>query len=91
MQYYCHRKKLGGGAGNTASPTTHPCESFGNRPLKLMQYQASVNKFSQPLVQQLLDNADKLRLGIEKLENGCTLLSEFIRFLLFPSFWSLPN
>lgn len=39
-----------------------------------MQYQASVNKLSQPLVQQLLDQADKLRLGIEKLENGCTVI-----------------
>ena len=39
-----------------------------------MQYQASVNKLSQPLVQHLLDNADKLRLGIEKLDNGCTIV-----------------
>ncbi|WNB74259.1 methenyltetrahydromethanopterin cyclohydrolase [Methylomonas koyamae] len=39
-----------------------------------MQYQASVNKLSQPLVQELLDNADKLRLGVEKLDNGCTII-----------------
>lgn len=39
-----------------------------------MQYQASVNKLSQPLVQHLLDNADKLRLGVERLENGCTVI-----------------
>ncbi len=39
-----------------------------------MQYQASVNKLTQPLVQHLLDNADKLRLGIEKLDNGCTII-----------------
>lgn len=39
-----------------------------------MQYQASVNKLSQPLVQYLIANADKLRLGVEKLENGCTVI-----------------
>ncbi len=44
-----------------------------------MQYQASVNKLSQPLVQELLDNADKLRLGIEKLDNGCTIIDAGIR------------
>jgi len=39
-----------------------------------MQYSASVNKLTQPLVQELIDNADKLRLGIETLENGCTII-----------------
>jgi len=39
-----------------------------------MQYSASVNKYTQPLVQQLIDDADKLRLGVEKLENGCTII-----------------
>jgi len=39
-----------------------------------MQYTASVNKLTQPLVQELIDNADKLRLGIETLENGCTVI-----------------
>ncbi|MGZ8136534.1 MAG: methenyltetrahydromethanopterin cyclohydrolase [Methylococcaceae bacterium] len=39
-----------------------------------MEYKASVNKLTQPLVKQLLDNADKLRLGIEFLENGCTII-----------------
>lgn len=39
-----------------------------------MQFQASVNKLSQPLVQYLLANADKLRLGVEKLDNGCTII-----------------
>ena len=39
-----------------------------------MEYQASVNKLSQPLVQELLDNADKLRLGITKLANGSTII-----------------
>ena len=39
-----------------------------------MQYTASVNKLSQPLVQQLIDQANKLRLDIIKLENGCTVI-----------------
>ena len=39
-----------------------------------MQYSASVNKLTQPLVQELIDNADKLRLGVQKLENGCTVI-----------------
>ena len=39
-----------------------------------MQYTASVNKLSQPLVQQLIANADKLRLGIDRLSNGCTII-----------------
>lgn len=39
-----------------------------------MQYTASVNKLTQPLVQELIDNADKLRLGVQKLENGCTVI-----------------
>ena len=46
-----------------------------------MQYQASVNKLTQPLVQYLLDNADKLRLGIEKLDNGCTIIDAGIKVL----------
>ncbi|MCK5830548.1 MAG: methenyltetrahydromethanopterin cyclohydrolase [Methylococcales bacterium] len=39
-----------------------------------MQYSASVNKLTQPLVQELIDNADKLRLGVQQLENGCTII-----------------
>jgi methenyltetrahydromethanopterin cyclohydrolase len=39
-----------------------------------MQYSASVNKLTQPLIQDLIDNADKYRLGIQKLENGCTII-----------------
>ncbi|MGD0962129.1 MAG: methenyltetrahydromethanopterin cyclohydrolase [Methylomonas sp.] len=39
-----------------------------------MQYSASVNKHSQPLVDHLLNNADVLRLAVEKLENGCTII-----------------
>ncbi len=39
-----------------------------------MQYSASVNKYTQPLVQELIENADKLRLGIQNLDNGCTVI-----------------
>lgn len=39
-----------------------------------MEYTASVNKLSQPLVRELLDNADKLRLDVQKLANGCTII-----------------
>jgi methenyltetrahydromethanopterin cyclohydrolase len=39
-----------------------------------MQYSASVNKLTQPLVQELIDNADKFRLGIQNLDNGCTII-----------------
>ncbi len=39
-----------------------------------MQYTASVNKLTQPLVQELIDNSDKLRLGVQKLQNGCTII-----------------
>lgn len=44
-----------------------------------MQYQASVNKLTQPLVKHLLDNADSLRLGVEKLDNGCTIIDAGIK------------
>lgn len=46
-----------------------------------MQYQASVNKLSQPLVQDLIANADKYRVGVEVLENGCTLIDAGINAL----------
>ncbi|WP_150049759.1 MULTISPECIES: methenyltetrahydromethanopterin cyclohydrolase [Methylomonas] len=39
-----------------------------------MQYQASINKLTQPLVQTLLENADKLRLKVSKFDNGCTII-----------------
>lgn len=39
-----------------------------------MEYTASVNKLSQPLVRELLDNAGKLRLSVQKLDNGCTII-----------------
>ena len=46
-----------------------------------MEYKASVNKLTQPLVKYLIDNADKLRLGIETLENGCTIIDAGIKVL----------
>ncbi len=44
-----------------------------------MEYKASVNKLTQPLVKHLIDNADKLRLRIETLENGCTIVDAGIQ------------
>jgi methenyltetrahydromethanopterin cyclohydrolase len=41
---------------------------------KIMEYTASINKLSQPLVRELIDNADKLRLKVQKLDNGCTVI-----------------
>lgn len=40
----------------------------------MIEYTASVNKLSQPLVQELLDNADKLRLEVSTLDNGCVII-----------------
>jgi methenyltetrahydromethanopterin cyclohydrolase len=39
----------------------------------------SVNRLTNPLVQYLVDNAEVLRLGIEELENGCTIIDAGIR------------
>jgi methenyltetrahydromethanopterin cyclohydrolase len=39
-----------------------------------MKYTASVNKYSQPLVKELIENADKLRVEVQKLANGCTVI-----------------
>lgn len=39
-----------------------------------MQYTASVNKLTQPLVRELTDHADKLRLAVQQLDNGCTII-----------------
>lgn len=44
-----------------------------------MQYQASVNTLTQPLVDYLLTNSDKLRLGIQTLDNGCTIIDAGIK------------
>jgi methenyltetrahydromethanopterin cyclohydrolase len=40
----------------------------------LKMTQASVNKLTLPLVQELITNAAKLRVGVEKLKNGCTII-----------------
>lgn len=39
----------------------------------------SVNRLTNPLVQHLLENADNLRLGVEKLANGCTIIDAGIK------------
>jgi len=39
----------------------------------------SVNMLANPLVRNLLENADSLRLGIEKLANGCTIVDAGIQ------------
>lgn len=39
-----------------------------------MEYTASVNKLTQPLVKTLLNSADKLRIAVHQLENGCTIV-----------------
>ncbi|WP_031429964.1 methenyltetrahydromethanopterin cyclohydrolase [Methylomicrobium agile] len=44
-----------------------------------MEYQASVNKLTQPLVQHLIANADKLRVAVETLDNGCTVIDAGIK------------
>lgn len=46
-----------------------------------MQYSTSVNRLTQPLVQNLIDNADKLRLGLQTLDNGCTIIDAGIDVL----------
>ena len=46
-----------------------------------MEYQASVSKLSQPLVNELLNNADKLRLKLHTLSNGTTLIDAGIEAL----------
>ena len=44
-----------------------------------MEYSASVNKLAQPLVKTLLDNAAALRVGVEQLKNGCTIIDAGIK------------
>lgn len=39
----------------------------------------SVNRLTNPLVQHLVDNADALRLGVERLDSGCTIIDAGIR------------
>ena len=40
----------------------------------LMTQKASVNQLAHPLVKQLIDQADKLRVGVDVLGNGCTII-----------------
>ena len=42
-------------------------------------YWPSVNRLANPLVKSLVDNAKNLRLGVEKLANGCTIVDAGIR------------
>lgn len=44
-----------------------------------MLYKDSVNQLTQPLVQSLIDNADKLRLSVQLLDNGCTIVDAGIK------------
>ena len=44
-----------------------------------MEYKASVNKLTQPLVTYLIENADKLRVSVDALENGCTIIDAGIK------------
>lgn len=44
-----------------------------------MEHIASVNQLTQPLVQYLQDHAGRLRLGVEKLSNGCTIIDAGIK------------
>ena len=39
-----------------------------------MQYHASVNQHAQPIVKKIIANADALRVGVETLANGSTLI-----------------
>ncbi len=39
-----------------------------------MEYTASVNKLSRPLVRELIENADKLRVDVQRHSSGCTLI-----------------
>jgi methenyltetrahydromethanopterin cyclohydrolase len=39
-----------------------------------MQYTASINKLTQPLVWELIENAGKLRLAVQKANSGCTVI-----------------
>lgn len=44
-----------------------------------MEQKTSLNKSSLPLLKQLIENADSLRLGLETLENGCTIIDAGIK------------
>jgi methenyltetrahydromethanopterin cyclohydrolase len=40
----------------------------------------SINRLTQPLVEQLVANADALRVGVSRLENGCRIIDAGINF-----------
>ncbi|MGR8979753.1 MAG: methenyltetrahydromethanopterin cyclohydrolase [Gammaproteobacteria bacterium] len=44
-----------------------------------MEYKTSVNKLTQPLVVQLIADADKLRVAVDTLENGCRIVDAGIK------------
>ncbi|MGR9037324.1 MAG: methenyltetrahydromethanopterin cyclohydrolase [Gammaproteobacteria bacterium] len=44
-----------------------------------MEYKTSVNKLTQPLVGQLIADADKLRVAVDTLENGCRIVDAGIK------------
>jgi len=39
-----------------------------------MEYKASISKLTQPLVKELIENADKFRVDVQNMENGCTIV-----------------
>jgi methenyltetrahydromethanopterin cyclohydrolase len=45
----------------------------------ITNHQPSVNQLVQPLVRELIENADKLRLKVTTLDNGCTVVDAGIR------------
>ena len=47
----------------------------------LVMNQTSVNTLTQPLVQHLINHADKLRVGVVVLENGCTIIDAGIEHI----------
>lgn len=44
-----------------------------------MEYNPSVNTLTQPLVKYLIDQAVSLRIGVEQLKNGCTIIDAGIK------------
>ncbi len=44
-----------------------------------MEYTASVNALTQPLVDELIEKADKLRVDVSRLDNGCTVIDAGIK------------
>lgn len=44
-----------------------------------MEYSASVNQLTLPIVKNLLENAESFRIGVEQLKNGCTIIDAGIK------------